>query len=389
MTGAFKKFIQLESFGGVLLFASALVALLMVNLGFGDWYETLRNVPLAVIVGEFKLAKPLLLWVNDGLMTVFFLLVGLELKRECLKGELATHEQRILPFSAALGGIIMPALLYVLVNSFSSDTSGLRGWAIPAATDIAFALAVLSLFGRRVPVALKVLLTALAIVDDVAAILIIALFYTGDILLPALFASLVCTALLAILNRLGVRSLSPYLLVGAILWLMILKSGLHATLAGVIIALFIPIDGDPYPLESLEHDLHPWIAYFVLPVFAFFNAGVNFEGVTWGTLSEGIALGALLGLFVGKPLGCLGSLWFMVRRGWVSLPSGVTWGQLLGVTALSGIGFTMSLFIGSLAYSSPQHLTLVRLGVIVGSLAAATLAIFVLSRTLPYENYED
>ena len=385
---SFGQFFYKEWVGGLILFLAALLAVVFENSSLGSLYGSMRNFPVAVQLGDFILSKPLLLWVNDGLMAIFFLLVGLELKREVLEGKLSSRDKLILPVMAALGGIIIPSLIYVFFNLGNSES--LVGWAIPAATDIAFALGVLALFGKRVPASLKVFLVALAIIDDIAAILIIAFFYTANIVTVALWASLLFFILLVLLSYFDVRRLSPYLFVGLLLWVSLLKSGVHATLAGVVVAMFIPMKGeveddsdeDHCPLHFLEHGLHPWIVFVILPVFAFLNAGVSLQGVTLDTLASPISLGIVGGLVVGKPLGAFLFSYLAVHFGYAKLPENVNYAQLLGVTMLAGIGFTMSLFIGTLAFEDQDSLSLVRLGVIVGSLISGILGVLVLNKKL-------
>jgi NhaA family Na+:H+ antiporter len=313
-------------------------------------------------------------WINDGLMAVFFLLVGLEIKREMLDGQLATWPRRVLPGVAALGGMVFPALFYVALNLGNAET--VRGWAIPAATDIAFALGILSLLGPRVPMSLKVFLTALAIIDDLGAVAIIALFYTADLSFPALGLAALFLACLIGLNRFGVEKLWPYLILGAVLWVAVLQSGIHATLAGVALALTIPLRPatetaeDPHsPLHRLEHAIHPWVGYGVVPIFGFANAGVSFAGLNASILLGPVPLGIILGLFVGKQIGVFGIAWATVRLGFADMPDGATMPQLYGIALLCGIGFTMSLFIGGLAFAgSPALSDAVKVGVLGGSI---------------------
>lgn len=370
--GTLRRFLALESAGGITLMAAAAVALLWANSPLSGVYEGLLSVPARVQVGAFAIDKPLLLWINDGLMAVFFFLIGMEVKREVLDGELSSPSQLVLPGAAAVGGMALPAGIYVLLNR--GDPIALNGWAIPAATDIAFALGILSLLGSRVPLSLKVLLTAFAILDDLAAIVIIAAFYTAELSVRSLLLAAGAIILLVGLNLRGVTRAAAYVLVGVALWVFVLKSGVHATLAGVALGFAIPLraeDADGHsPLRHLEHALHPWVAFGVLPVFAFANAGVSFEGVTLGTLGGSVPLGIAAGLFVGKQLGVFGLCWLAIRTGMARMPEGAGWLELYGVALLSGIGFTMSLFIGSLAFPAGdvESATAVRLGVLVGSL---------------------
>ncbi len=382
------RFIRTEAASGALLLASAAAALIVANSAFGGLYGAFLELPVGVRVGTLELEKPLLLWINDGLMAIFFLLVGLEIKRELLEGELSTREQAMLPCLAALGGMIVPALIYCAANW--NDPPALRGWAIPAATDIAFALGVLALLGNRIPSSLKVFLVALAIIDDLGAIVIIALFYTGGLSLWSLGLAAAVMVGLVVLNRVGVRSIAPYMLLGIALWLFVLKSGVHATLAGVVIAIAIPIGEDEKglsPLHSLESVLHPWVAFLVMPAFAFANAGVFFAGITPAQLFAGVPLGIALGLFVGKQIGAFGAAWLAIRVGWARMPEDADWGLLYGTCMLAGIGFTMSLFIGTLAFEPASYAAPVRLGVLAGSALSGIVGYVVLrmlsSRLVP------
>ncbi|HEX6102345.1 MAG TPA: Na+/H+ antiporter NhaA [Alphaproteobacteria bacterium] len=362
------SFIRTEAASGVLLLVTAALALIAANSPLAGMYGAFLDLPVGVRIGDFGLQKPLLLWINDGLMAVFFLLVGLEIKRELAEGELSTRQQAMLPCIAALGGMLVPALIYAAVNL--GDPVALHGWAIPAATDIAFALGVLALLGNRIPPSLKVFLVALAIIDDLGAIVVIALFYSGELSLWSLgLAAGVMLCLLA-LNRAGVTRIAPYMLLGIALWLFVLESGVHATLAGVAVALAIPIREDEAgrsPLRELEHVLHPWVAFLVMPAFAFANAGVSFAGITVGHLFAGVPLGITLGLFLGKQIGAFGAAWLAIRAGWSRMPEGADWGLLYGTCMLAGIGFTMSLFIGTLAFDLASYAAPVRLGVLAGS----------------------
>ncbi|WP_420232908.1 Na+/H+ antiporter NhaA [Pseudomonas sp. ABY48] len=367
------RFFAAESAGGLVLMGAALAALAVANSPWSaDYFSLLKINALGLSIEH---------WINDGLMAVFFLLVGLEIKREMLMGQLSSWSQRSLPGFAALGGMLLPALIYSLVNWGNAQT--MSGWAIPAATDIAFALGVLSLLGKRAPVSLKVFLSALAILDDLGAVLIIALFYASDLSINMLLASLGATALLVVLNRCGVKRLLPYLIVGALLWFFMLKSGIHATLAGVILALFIPL-GDPLderksPLLYLEEKMHPWVAFAIVPIFGFANAGVSLAGISPSNLIDPVPLGVALGLLLGKQLGVFGLATLVIRCGLARLPEGVSWLQLYGVALLCGIGFTMSLFIGALAFPGAPHLVdEVKVGVLLGSTLAAILGIIVL-----------
>lgn len=371
-----QDFIRLESFAGILLMAAAAAAFACEAL-IPDAYETLFSTRVAISVGDFSIAKPLVLWINDGLMAIFFFLVGLEIKRELLQGELSTFKKASLPLFAAVGGMAAPAIIFVLINS--GDAQALRGWAIPAATDIAFALGVLALLGARAPANLKTLLLAIAIIDDLGAIIIIALFYTSDLSVTALGLGAVGITALAALNRLGVKQVTPYALVGVFIWVCVLKSGVHATLAGVITALAVPIEGrngEQSPLHRAEHDLHPWVAYLVLPAFAFANAGVSLDGGF--SIGDPVPLGAALGLFLGKPIGVLLLSYIAARSGLGSLPEGVSWRHMVGLAALAGIGFTMSIFIASLAYANAGALNGAKTGILLGSFASAATGLVLL-----------
>lgn len=379
-------FFKLTSSGGIVLMLSAVLALVCANSPLLAYYELFLNTPVEVRVGTLEIAKPLLLWINDGLMAVFFFLVGLELKRELLEGELADPRNIVLPGIGAIGGMVVPALIYLYFNA--DDPVAANGWAIPTATDIAFALGVLALLGSRVPISLKIFLTSLAIFDDVGAILVIAFFYTSNISGFALLVVLACLPVLLYFNRRGVIRKSPYLLIGAIMWVATLKSGVHATLAGVLLAMFIPLqrsDGSSQsPLKELEHDLHPVVAFFVLPIFAFANAGIHFGGMGLAQLTHPVSVGIALGLFLGKQVGIFGFCWLAIRCGLVRLPVGMSMGSLFGAAALAGIGFTMSLFIGSLAFeeSGVDMFFDERLGILIGSAASGLVGYFVLRACL-------
>jgi len=365
--------------------AAAALALLLDNSALSWLYDSLLQTPVAIQVGAFVLNKPLLLWINDGLMAVFFFLIGLEIKREVAEGRLSNLRQAGLPVIAAIGGMVAPAAIYLVLNA--NDPTAVNGWAIPAATDIAFALGVLALLGPRVPAALKVFLLALAIIDDLGAIAIIAVFYTSELSAPALAVAAVGILGLAGLNARKVTRIAPYLAIGLLVWVSVLKSGVHATLAGVIVALFIPLrggdKGEWSPLKEVEHDLAPWVGFGILPVFAFANAGVSLQELAPSSLFAGIPLGIAAGLFVGKQLGIMGFVWAGVKLGIARLPDGVTWRQIYGVAILAGIGFTMSLFIGTLAFSDPEQAAAVRIGVLAGSLLSAVAGAFVLRAALP------
>ncbi|MBT5187562.1 MAG: Na+/H+ antiporter NhaA [Kordiimonadaceae bacterium] len=380
------KFLEKESSGGIILVIAALCAIIIANSPFGFYYDQLLSTLVRVQVGELDVAKPLLLWVNDGLMAIFFLLVGLELKREFLEGELSDKKSIIMPGLGALGGMIVPAGIYIYFNINNPDTIG--GWAIPAATDIAFALGVLSLLGSRVPISLKIFLTSLAIFDDVGAILIIAFFYTSKVSMTALIISGLCIVALAILNKRGVFEKSLYIMFGVIMWVSLLKSGVHATLAGVILAVFIPLkcEREPgiSPLKTMEHDLHAVVAFFILPVFAFCNSGINFSGISLDDVLHPMPLGIILGLFIGKQVGIFGLCWIGIKMKITELPKGMSMTALYGTAALCGIGYTMSLFIGSLAFEDGGVGNVLdeRIGILIGSLMSGLLGFFILNKTL-------
>jgi len=385
MLPTLRDFLRLEAAGGIVLALAAIAALIVANSPLAPVYQAFLDLPGAVVVGALEIRKPLLLWLNDGWMAVFFLLVGLEIKREMMDGELRDLGAAALPVVGAIGGMAVPAAIYAAINW--GDALALRGWAIPTATDIAFALGVLSLLGRSVPASLKVLLTAIAIIDDLGAIAVIAVFYTDNLSVYSLALAGFALAGLAALNLAGVRSITPYALVGAVLWVCVLKSGVHATLAGVATGFAIPLkpakDGDPSPLRWLEHVLHPWVAYLVLPAFAFANAGVPLKGLTLAAVREPVTLGIALGLLAGKQIGVLGALWLAIKAGLGRMPEGATWLHLYGLALLCGIGFTMSLFIGGLAYDDAAHGVQVRIGVLAGSILSAVLGAAALKMARP------
>ncbi|RMF75486.1 MAG: Na+/H+ antiporter NhaA [Acidobacteria bacterium] len=374
-----QEFLRLEASGGLVLMATAALAMIVANSPLAAGYRQLLSLPFEVRLGGIGLGKPLLLWINDGLMAVFFLLVGLELKREVLEGHLSDVRRAVLPALAAIGGMAAPAAFYVLLNR--GDAVAMRGWAIPAATDIAFALGVLSLLGPRVPAALKAFLLSVAIFDDLGAIVVIALFYTEKLSTTSLGIAAALVLALAMLNRAGIVRPAAYFVVGVPLWIAVLKSGVHATLAGVILAMFIPLRGrddaaDPVsPLRSLEHALHPWVAFGILPIFAFANAGVPLADLSAGDLLHPVPLGIISGLLLGKQAGIFLSSWLAVRLRLAALPEGVGWAALWGTSILCGIGFTLSLFIASLAFEegAAGFGGLERLGILVGSLVAGLL----------------
>lgn len=366
------NFFRMESASGILLMFAAALAMVLANSPLAPWYELLIDTPVQVSVGELVVAKPLLLWINDGLMAVFFFLVGLELKREVMEGELSQMRKVVLPGFGAIGGMLVPAAIYLAINI--GDESATSGWAIPAATDIAFALGILSLLGSRVPVSLKIFLTSLAIFDDIGAIIIIAAFYTAQISFISLLIAGLCIPLLYTLNRYGVSSRAIYLAIGLVMWVAMLKSGVHATLTGVILALFIPMrdksDPSARPLQEWEHDLHTLVAFAILPIFAFANAGISLAGVGFDQVMHGVPLGITLGLFLGKQIGVFGMCWIAIKSKLTDMPEGMNWVSMYGTGILCGIGFTMSLFIGSLAFESTgiDRIFDERLGILIGSL---------------------
>jgi len=377
-----KRFLKLETSGGIILFLAAVLALVLANSPLEPFYALLIDTPVEIRIGALEIAKPLLLWINDGLMAVFFFLVGLELKRELIEGELSNKRNIILPGVGAIGGMLVPALIYSYFNA--GDATAMKGWAIPAATDIAFALGILSLLGSRVPTSIKIFLTSLAIFDDIGAIIIIALFYTEKISILALIIVACCIPILALLNKRGVESKSVYVMIGIVMWVAMLKSGVHATLAGVILAMFIPMKSKTKagysPLKSMEHDLHFAVAYIILPIFAFANAGISFVGLGVEEVFHSVPLGIALGLFFGKQLGIFSLCWIVIKLKFTSFPQGMSWGSLYGAAALCGVGFTMSLFIGSLAFEETGMNLLFdeRLGIILGSLASGIVGYLVL-----------
>jgi NhaA family Na+:H+ antiporter len=421
-----RQFTASSASGGILLMAAAVIAIAWANSPFWESYFTLWATPLTIGLGDVGLSKPLILWINDGLMAIFFLVVGLEIKREVLIGELATARRAALPIAAAAGGAVLPAVLYL---AFAAGAGGeaARGWGIPMATDIAFALGVLALVGSRAPVALKIFLTALAIVDDLIAVMVIALFYTEDLSIAALGAAALVLVLLVAANRLGVRRPLVYAVLGVMLWVAVLQSGIHATIAGVLLAMTIPatirIDGHEFaeharrlvdkvdhrasegpvrvksrhaalweledltehaqsPMIRMEHALHPWVSYAIVPLFALANAGVRIDRGLDAVATEAIFLGVFVGLVVGKPVGITLATWLVVRSGFASLPAGVGWRHIYGVAWLGGIGFTMSLFIGDLAFTEEASLALAKMGILAASIVAGVVG-FVLLRTTP------
>jgi NhaA family Na+:H+ antiporter len=380
-----KDFLQKESAGGLLLVAAAAMAMAVENSPLDFLYNALLETPVSIQVGALLLHKPLLLWINDGLMAVFFFLIGLEIKREVTEGELSDPSRLVIPAIAAVGGMLVPALVYISLNQ--GNPAALSGWAIPTATDIAFALGVLSLLGKRVPYTLKLFLLTLAVIDDLGAIIIIALFYSGELSTTALIIAASALVALFMINRRGVTRIAPYILVGIVLWVAVLKSGVHATLAGVVLAFFIPLR-DPAsgvsPLEQLEHTLHPYVVFAILPLFAFANTGIDFTGLSVSSLLHPVPLGIAAGLLVGKQLGVFGFTWLAIKLGLGKLPEGSRWLDLYGVAALCGIGFTMSLFISGLAAEQIGTGEIVdnRLGILLGSLLSAAIGYLVLAFSL-------
>ena len=386
-----QDFLRLEASGGLVLMAAAALAMVVANSPLAGSYAALLDLRLSVTAGDYGIDKPLLLWINDGLMAVFFFLIGMELKREVLEGHLSSLRQATLPAVAAVGGMLAPAAFYAAFNW--GDPVAMKGWAIPTATDIAFALGVLSLLGRRVPPALKAFLLSVAIFDDLGAIVVIAVFYTAELSVLSLVIAAVLILGLTCLNRFGVTKPAAYFVIGIPLWIAVLKSGVHATLAGVVLAMFIPLrspghaSGSPAPeplLRHLEHALHPWVAFGVLPVFAFANAGVSIVGLSLSDILHPVPTGIVTGLFLGKQIGIMVLCWLAVRLGIAALPDGVNWWQLHATALLCGIGFTMSLFIASLAFEqgATAYLGLERLGILIGSLGAGFCGYMVLRVTL-------
>ena len=385
MSDVFKRFLKLESASGIILILAALLAIGLANSALAQHYQSFLNTEVQVRIAALDINKPLLLWINDGFMAIFFLLVGLEVKREMLEGALSSRVQATFPAIAAVGGMLAPALIYSLFNY--GDEATRAGWAIPAATDIAFALGVMALLGKRVPTSLKVFLLALAIMDDLGVIIIIALFYTQQLSLTALAIGVVATLTLLWMNRRGEDRIGLYMLVGLVLWVAVLKSGVHATLAGVVVGFMIPLNGKRYasPLKHLEHVLHPWSAFLILPLFAFANAGVSLEGIYLSALLNPLPMGIILGLFVGKPLGIFTISWLAVKTGVAQLPQGVNFRQIFAVSILCGIGFTMSMFIASLAFEHGglDYGSYSRLGILAGSTLAAVTGYIALRMALP------
>ena len=384
------EFFRLEAAGGVILIAAAVLAMIAANSPLAEAYDAFRDLPVQLRIGELDIAKPLLLWINDGLMAIFFLLVALEIKREALTGQLAGRDRLVLPLVCAVAGVVVPALLFTALNR--GDAAAMRGWAVPTATDIAFALGVLALLGSRVPMGMKQLLSTIAVIDDLIAIVIIALFYAHGMSFVALGWAVAALALMALLNRRGVTALTPYLVLGVVLWVCVLKSGVHATLAGVATGLMIPHvnkrnaiadEIEHSPLEYLEHALHPWVAYAILPIFAFANAGLALGGLGVDALVAALPMGIMLGLVLGKPVGIVAAAVLMRALGWARFHEGMGLRAMIGLGLLCGIGFTMSLFIASLAYRDPQLYGEAVIGILGASLLAAVVGFVWLRAVLP------
>ena len=374
--GALQQLFRHEAASGIVLMLASALALVLANSPMAGFYDLLLSLRGSVHIGSFGIEKPLLLWVNDGLMAIFFLLVGLEIKREVLAGQLSDRSGAILPAAAAIGGMVVPALIYLGItwHAPGARSGAASGWAIPAATDIAFSLGVIALLGSRVPTALKLFLTALAIIDDLGAIVVIAIFYTEELSWVSLAVAAAALAVLLVLNLAGVRRIVWYVLVGLVLWVFVLKSGVHATLAGVALALAIPFEakpGEESPLIHVEHELAPWVAFGILPVFGFANAGLSFAGLSFSSILEPVTLAIAAGLFFGKQIGVFGSAALVIRTGWAEIPANADWVTLWGTSILTGIGFTMSLFIGTLAFGESDVEAAMRLGVLVGSALSA------------------
>ncbi len=383
-----EDFIKKESSAGILLIVVTVFALALQNSPLSEWYNGFLHTPVEVRIGALQIAKPLLLWVNDGLMAVFFFLIGLEVKREVMEGHLSSLKQVTLPGIAAVGGMVVPALVYIAFNK--GESFAMNGWAIPTATDIAFALGILSLLGKRVPVSLKIFLMALAIIDDLGAIIIIALFYTSELSMLSIGVASAALVILFIMNRMGVARKAAYILVGTVLWVSVLKSGVHATLAGVALAFFIPLasktkDGKSFSMsKEMEHDLHYWVAFMILPLFAFVNAGVDLRGISIDEMFGPVPMGIMLGLFIGKQVGVFGFSWLAIKMKLATLPEGSSWRQLYGVSVLTGIGFTMSLFVDSLAFSDSQVYKYAdKLAILLGSFLSGLVGYLILKWAKP------
>lgn len=385
MTGI-KEFLQKESSAGIILIGMTILALILENSSLSTMYNNFLHTHVEIRFGNLQIAKPLLLWVNDGLMAIFFFLIGLEVKREVLEGNLSSLSQVALPGIAAIGGMIVPALVFIAFNR--GESFAMQGWAIPTATDIAFALGILSLLGNRVPISLKLFLMALAIIDDLGAIIIIALFYTTSLSTASIIVSLISLVVLFIMNKMGVTKKAAYILVGVILWVSVLKSGVHATLAGVALAFMIPLNsqdenGKKFSMsKELEHDLHYWVAFFILPLFAFVNAGVDLRGISIEDMTGSVPMGIMFGLFIGKQVGVFGFSWLAIKLGIASLPKESSFMQLYGLAILTGIGFTMSLFVDSLAYDDTQIYHYAdKLAILLGSVLSGVVGYIILRIT--------
>jgi len=378
-----KEFIQKESSAGILLIFVTILALFLQNSFMTEFYTNFLHTPVEIRFGDLQIAKPLLLWVNDGLMAVFFFLIGLEVKREVMEGHLSSLKQITLPGIAAVGGMVVPALVFIMFNK--GESFAMNGWAIPTATDIAFALGILSLLGPRVPVSLKIFLMALAIIDDLGAIVIIALFYTAELSTLSITIAAISLLILFIMNRMDVAIKSAYIVVGIVLWVSVLKSGVHATLAGVALAFIIPLsskdkEGNSFSMaKEMEHDLHYWVAFMILPLFAFVNAGVDLKSISIEEMAGPVPLGIMLGLFIGKQVGVFGFSWIAIKMGIASLPKDSNWTLLYGVSVLTGIGFTMSLFVDTLAYNDTQLYHYAdKLAILLGSFLSAIVGYLIL-----------
>ena len=378
-----EEFMNKESSAGILLIFVTILALFLQNGFLTEFYTNFLHTPVEIRFGDLQIAKPLLLWVNDGLMAVFFFLIGLEVKREVMEGHLSSLKQIALPGIAAIGGMVVPALVFIIFNK--GESFAMNGWAIPTATDIAFALGILSLLGPRVPVSLKIFLMALAIIDDLGAIVIIALFYTAELSTMSIMIAAIALIILSIMNRMDVAIKSAYIIVGIVLWVSVLKSGVHATLAGVALAFMIPLaskdkEGNSFSMaKEMEHDLHKWVAFFILPLFAFVNAGVDLKSISIDEMFGPVPMGIMLGLFIGKQVGVFGFSWLAIKMGIASLPKDSNWALLYGVSALTGIGFTMSLFVDTLAYNDTQIYHYAdKLAILLGSLFSGLLGYMVL-----------
>lgn len=382
-TQFFQDFIKKESTPGILLIIITILALLFENTFMHDFYTSFLHTPVEIRFGDLQIAKPLLLWVNDGLMAVFFFVIGLEVKREIKEGHLSSLSLVTLPGIAAIGGMVVPALIFIAFNR--GEAFSMNGWAIPTATDIAFALGILSLLGNRVPVSLKIFLMALAIIDDLGAIVIIALFYTSELSTTSITIAAIALVILLLMNRMNVAIKSAYIVVGIVLWVSVLKSGVHATLAGVALAFMIPLtskdkEGNTFSMaKEMEHDLHKWVAFMILPLFAFVNAGVDLKGISIEEMAGPVPLGIMLGLFVGKQVGVFGFSWVAIKMGWASLPKDSNWTMLYGVSILTGIGFTMSLFVDTLAYNDTEIYHYAdKLAILLGSFLSAIVGYLIL-----------